>query len=139
MANNSRHPIQQASAVPYRRRGEQIEFCLITSTGKGAWGFPKGIIDPGDTPVDTALKEAKEEAGLRGRIQGEPLGQYEYAKWGTTLLVTAYLMEVDAADNHWQEARLRKRHWCRADRARRMIVREELRGLLDAAVARLEA
>ena len=58
-----------------RCRNGQYEFCLITSLRKGRWGFPKGITDPGETHVETALKEADEEAGLRGRIVGDSLGE----------------------------------------------------------------
>src|SRR5262245_1798891 len=80
-------PIAQACAIPYRLVEGRLEFCLITSISKGHWGFPKGIIDPGETPMETALKEAHEEAGLSGRIVGPLLGSYSYEKWDTTLHV----------------------------------------------------
>ena len=137
MSSDTSHPILQACAVPYRRRGDRLEFCLITSIRKGTWQFPKGIIDPGETPIETALKEAEEEAGLHGHVFDGPLGGYEYAKWGTTLAVTAFLMEVEAADDHWEEANLRRRCWCGAEGARRILGRDELRRMLDAALARL--
>jgi len=124
--------------VPYRFRGTQPEFCLITSINKGRWGFPKGIIDPGETTIQTALKEAKEEAGLNGFIEGKPLGQYEYYKWSTTLVVVAFLMRVTAVDDDWEEAELRSRCWCAAGEARQKIGRQELRGLLDAALKRIQ-
>ena len=130
-------PILQASAVPYRRRKGEVEFCLITSSRKKRWGFPKGIIDPGETAEETALKEAEEEAGLHGRIRGEPLGEYDYRKWGTVLTVTVYLMEVTAADDDWEEADWRDRAWHAAKDARAAIDRGELRQVLDAAVDRL--
>ena len=139
MATNGKKPTPQAAVVPYRWRDSEPEFCLITSSGKGLWGFPKGLIDPGETLVEAALKEAEEEAGLHGEIEGEPLGQYEYRKWGTTLLVTSYLMRVTQADDDWLEADVRKRCWCRAEKARTKIDREVLRELLEAAVRRLEA
>jgi phosphohistidine phosphatase len=130
-------PLLQAAVIPYRLRDGQPEFCLITSIRKGTWGFPKGIIDPGETASETALKEAEEEAGLHGRIVGEPLGQYQYYKWNTTLEVTVYLMEVTAADDDWEEADLRSRAWHRADEARAAIHRDELRELLDVALQRI--
>ena len=132
------NPILQACAVPYRRRDGQAEFCLITSTGQGWWGFPKGIIDPGETDIQTALNEAEEEAGLHGAIEGGPLGQFKYSKWGTELLVTAFLMRVDEEDDDWEDAAWRGRCWCRPDRARTQIYREEFRQLLEAAVERVE-
>ena len=101
----------QASAVPFRSRDGDIELCLITSSKKRRWGFPKGIIDPGETPVETALKEAKEEAGITGEIQRPPLGRYEYDKWGRSLSVIVMLMEVRETLALWEESWLRERRW----------------------------
>lgn len=130
-------PILQASAVPYRKRDGQVEFCLITTSKRKRWGFPKGIIDPGETPRETALKEALEEAGLHGRLKGDPLGHYQYRKWGTLLSVTCFLMEVTAADDDWLEADARGRRWHTAEKARSKIDRDSLVDLLDAAVERI--
>lgn len=137
MSTDKENPILQACAIPYRKTDGRAEFCLITSIKKGRWGFPKGIIDPGETAEETALKEAHEEAGIRGRIEGDPLGEYEYRKWGTVLWVTAYLMRVTATDDDWVEAHLRNREWCSAEEARAAINREELIALLDTAVERV--
>jgi len=130
-------PISQASAVPYRRQDGRVQFCLITSSRKKRWGFPKGIIDPGETPEETALKEAEEEAGLHGHIEGDPLGQYEYRKWGTVLSVTCYLMQVTAADDDWEEAAWRGRSWCPAEEARAVLDRRELLDLLETEIRRI--
>lgn len=129
--------IPQAGVIPYRRSAMQVEFCLITSVGGQRWGFPKGIIEHGDTPTETALKEAHEEAGLVGTIVGEPLGEYQYQKWGTTLEVTVFLMEVSRADDEWDECEIRQRDWLPAHAAAERIDRPELSELLQAAVLRL--
>ncbi|MBN2022052.1 MAG: NUDIX hydrolase [Pirellulales bacterium] len=129
--------ITQAAAIPYRMDGDRPEFCLITSTGKGNWIFPKGIVDPGETPAETALKEAHEEAGLHGVIEKRPLGQYTYEKWNAALEVTALLMRVTAADETWAESEIRRRCWCDAEQARAKLSRDELCDLLDAACQRL--
>ena len=127
----------QAGAVPFRRHEGQLEFCLITSTRAGRWQFPKGFIDPGETPDETALKEALEEAGVHGRIVGEPLGYYQYAKWGGTHSVLVLLMEVTQCDEHWFEDDMRQRRWVTAEQAGRLLSRPALRELLDVAVGRL--
>jgi len=139
MATNQTNPIPQAAAVPYRWRDAEPEFCLITSSSGKRWGFPKGLIDPGETVHETALKEAQEEAGLHGRIEGEPLGSYTYRKWGSELLVTVFLMRVTRVNDEWLEADLRERCWCRAESARDKMDNQALRELLDAAMARLGA
>ena len=139
MAEQSKSPILQAGVVPYRMNSSGVEFCLITSIRKGGWGFPKGIVDPGDTAEQTALKEAEEEAGLHGQIEGNPLGEYQYAKWDSNLTVCVYLMHVTAVDEDWEEATLRQRQWCDAETARDLIGREKLLELLEVAVGRIES
>lgn len=130
-------PILQVSAIPYRHDAGRLQLCLITSIKKGRWGFPKGIIDPGETYVETALKEAHEEAGLHGRIVDEPVGSYRYFKWGTSLDVTVVLMEVTHCDDEWDEAELRQRRWVGPKLARKLVARAEVKPLLDAALERL--
>ena len=111
-----------------------MEFCLITSIRKKHWGFPKGIVDPGETIRETALKEAHEEAGLSGEIIGEPIGSYRYAKWETSLNVVAVLMRVTDCTDRWEEDDVRERRWASPSEARQMVARDELRDLIDSAV-----
>jgi 8-oxo-dGTP pyrophosphatase MutT (NUDIX family) len=130
-------PIDQASVVPFRWRKGKLEICLITSVRRGRWVFPKGVIDPGESYVEAGLKEAHEEAGLRGQIVGEPIGHYEYAKWGTTLNVTVSLMEVDTTEDQWAEADVRQRRWVTVNEAEQLLDSPQLRDLLAEAVHRL--
>ena len=37
---------------------------LVIQQVKGHWGFPKGHVEPGETEVETALREIKEETNL---------------------------------------------------------------------------
>jgi phosphohistidine phosphatase len=127
--------ILQAGCVPYRLREGRLELCLIT-TRKGRWGFPKGIIDPGETPEETALKESEEEAGLLGVIEGEPIGTYRYRKWGTGLQVTMFIMRVTEAEDHWDES-WRQREWFSPESAREIIDRDELIPFVDKTEKRL--
>jgi len=129
--------IAQASAIPYRQFDNRIEFCLITSLNSGKWGFPKGIIDPGESPEETALKEAFEEAGVEGTIVGEPLGSYEYDKRDTTLTVMTFLMEVTRCNEHWDECDVRERWWVTAEEAPQLLSRSHLLRLLTVALERL--
>lgn len=40
---------------------------LVLRHRKGEWVFPKGHIDPGESPLEAALREVEEEAGVRAR------------------------------------------------------------------------
>ena len=114
-----------------------MEYCLITASGSGRWGFPKGLIDPGDSFLETALKESQEEAGLYGRIVGPPIGEYEYRKWGSDLQVIVVLMEVSRFDREWEEDDVRERRWADFEEALELICRPTLRELLERAHDRL--
>lgn len=130
--------ISQACAIPYRREGGRLEFCLITSLGGRRWGFPKGIIEPGNSPSETALLEAAEEAGHHGRIVGDALGTFRYRKWDSELDVVVFLMEVSQVDTAWLEANLRQREWLPADETLGRLDRPELESMLRRAIARLD-
>jgi len=43
----------------------------------GTWVLPKGNIDPGEKPPETAAREVREETGVEGRIV-EKLGDVKY-------------------------------------------------------------
>ncbi len=131
--------IEQAGAIPFRRRGPTLEICLITAAGKPRkWLIPKGVIDPGESPPETALKEAWEEAGLRGDLIAEPVGQYHYRKVGRMLRVVVFLMEVHVCEKRWEEDDRRKRQWVAAEQALSTISHANLRPLLAQAIERLE-
>lgn len=129
--------IREVCAVPFRRGAEGVSFCLITSLKRQHWILPKGIIDPGETAEQSALKEAFEEAGLRGRIVGEPLGSYNDAKWGATLDVAVLLMEVESCEDSWPESDQRRRCWASPSEAPELVARPELRQMLRRATARI--
>jgi 8-oxo-dGTP pyrophosphatase MutT (NUDIX family) len=44
----------------------------------GHWALPKGAIDPGESPAETAVREVREETGVEGRLV-EKLGDVKYA------------------------------------------------------------
>ena len=83
---------EQAGVIPFRRKKDGIQVCLIRNKGRKKWKIPKGFVDPGETVEQAALKEAWEEAGLSGRLVGSAIGSYDYDKWGFDLRV-CLLME----------------------------------------------
>ena len=131
-------PIAQASAIPLREKNGETEVCLITSIRKGKWGFPKGIIEPGDSAEETALKKSIEEAGLHGEILGGPVGEYRYQKWNDDLDVLVYAMHVTRMDATWDEQTMRDREWLSPKEAKKRLTKSLLKEFLCVAVERFE-
>jgi 8-oxo-dGTP pyrophosphatase MutT (NUDIX family) len=44
---------------------------------EGVWALPKGNIDPGESPAETAVREVREETGIEGRLVAK-LGDVRY-------------------------------------------------------------
>lgn len=128
---------RQAGVIPFRIRKGDARFCVIT-TSRGRWGFPKGYIESGETEEEAALKEAYEEAGLKGSLVGPPLGNYETIKLGNGLDVVVYLMEVKDSAKSWPEEDSRDRKWVTASEASDMLAWDSQRELLKQAVKRID-
>jgi 8-oxo-dGTP pyrophosphatase MutT (NUDIX family) len=121
---------EQAGVIAFRRAGEQIEIALITSASGRRWVIPKGLIDPGETPSESAQRETAEEAGLVGSIDPAPVGTYEYRKWGGTCHVEVFLLEVETELDAWPEQEMRERRWFSIDEACGLIREPELVALI---------
>ena len=109
-----------AGAVLVRHMRGREWFAAVRPQGKpaGTWALPKGLVDRGERPEGTALREAFEETGLRGRLVRK-LGdvRYVYTWKGERVftVVSFYLarayagrigdlpagMEIEVAEARW--------------------------------------
>ncbi len=83
-----------------------------------------------------AAREAFEEAGIGGKISGEPIGSYEYNKifgpgFALPCRVMVYSMQVAKILPKWPEKSERKRHWMTLDVAAASVHEPELRDLIE--------
>ena len=66
MSRSAQLPERQtvsAGGVVYRRGAQGVEVLLLETPG-GVWGLPKGTPDYGETLLQTAQREVREETGL---------------------------------------------------------------------------
>lgn len=91
---------RSAGILLYRRRGDGVEVFLAHPGGPfwarrdaGAWTVPKGQVEAGEDPLETAIREFEEETGIRLEGPFRPLGEIRQ-KAGK--IVTAWACEGDA-------------------------------------------
>ncbi|NLE59791.1 MAG: NUDIX hydrolase [Planctomycetes bacterium] len=104
----------QAGAIPYRYDPSgRLEILLIRRLDKERWGIPKGLIDPGVTPRETARAEAIEEAGVVGTLSDQPVGFFSFnkKKWDAMVHVTVFLLRVTEIQAEYSEQYRREREW----------------------------
>jgi 8-oxo-dGTP pyrophosphatase MutT (NUDIX family) len=73
--------------VPVRKKNNHWEFLLLRCYKN--WDFPKGMKDPGEEPLQTAIREFREETGLTKidivskdlYIETEPYSQGKIARY----------------------------------------------------------
>lgn len=68
---------RSAGGVIYQERGGEMWVALVATKQGKVWGLPKGLIEKGEKPLETALREAKEESGLEAEPTAD-LGYIEY-------------------------------------------------------------
>ena len=91
-----------AGILLFRERDGEVEVLLIRPGGpfwrnrdEGAWMIPKGAIEPGETPVDAAIREFEEEIGMPLTVIPFPLCKIKQSG-GKTVEVFAAEGDVDA-------------------------------------------
>src|SRR5688500_15750654 len=130
--------IRQSAVIPYRMEGSRLRVLLITSRRSGDWIVPKGLLEPDMTEHDSAAKEAREEAGVVGRVGTESVGSFEYEKWGGRCVVRVFDPEVTRELADWPEKADRTRRWVDADEAAKLVKHKDLGRIIAGLPRRLE-
>jgi 8-oxo-dGTP pyrophosphatase MutT (NUDIX family) len=104
------------AALPLRlAKNGAIEILLVTSRDTGRWIIPKGWTSKRIKDCKAAAREAREEAGVKGKILREAIGTYRYIKRelgsGALIEVRVFLLKVSKRCKRWPEKRERRRAW----------------------------
>lgn len=116
----------QSAVIPFRFKSGKLEVLLVTSRIKKNWIIPKGIIEIGLSPQQSAAKEALEEAGVSGNLIDILFEEYTYKKWGGKCRVKVYLLQVEKVHKNWDEKNTRERQWLSINKAIKKINKKEL-------------
>jgi 8-oxo-dGTP pyrophosphatase MutT (NUDIX family) len=129
--NNKQNVYRQSGVIPYTIKDGKLLLLLITSISKGNWIIPKGIIDDGFSPQESAMNEAYEEAGVRGQIDNKIIGAYNYHKWGGRCEVQVFAYAVTEMLDEWPEMHMRERAWFSKENAAEQIKNPDLRDVVQ--------
>ena len=98
-----------AGGVVYRKVKGEVKWLIGKHSGYHRWGFPKGLVEKGESLRQTALREVEEETGIKTRIVKkipEP-ERYIYTMASTKIFkqVDYFLMEYRSGkidDHDWE-------------------------------------
>jgi predicted NUDIX family NTP pyrophosphohydrolase len=147
-----------AGLLVHRRRGAAREVLLVHPGGpfwrnkdEGAWSIPKGEVEPGEDPLEVALREFHEELGSPppDATDAVPLGEIRQSggkrvlAWAvpgdldvTTVRSNTFPMEWPARSGRTQEfPEVDRAAWFELETARRKVLKGQA-ALLDRLVVR---
>lgn len=130
-----------AGGVAFRRGADSIEVALVAIGRDHRWQLPKGLIDPGETDEQAALREVREEAGIECSIV-ERLDTIDYwfnASYDGPLTryhkhVHFFLMEYVAGDVADHDDEVEDARWFAIQEASRVLAFESERKMLEKAM-----
>jgi 8-oxo-dGTP pyrophosphatase MutT (NUDIX family) len=134
-----------AGGVPFRVTESGVEVALISVGKPPRWQLPKGIVEPGEKPEVTAVREAREETGLDAELVGE-LERIEYWYQSTDAgvrvrfhkFVHFFLLAVRGGDVARHDHEVMEARWFPIEEgARRLAFKNEAR-VLESAAAMIE-
>jgi 8-oxo-dGTP pyrophosphatase MutT (NUDIX family) len=131
--------LRQSGVLPYQYKNSTFYILLVTTSSKKDWIIPKGNIEQDLTPGESALKEAAEEAGIKGVITGESIGSYTFQKkkTGKICSVEVFPMKVEKEMIEWEEEGKRERSWCTPEEAAARVSNPQLKDLIIHAVEKI--
>lgn len=119
-------------------RGDEVVICGRRSSS--LWALPKGTPNPGETGLQTATREVREETGLEvepGGKVGEIHYSYERPQDGTRVDKTVhfYLMRPVGGDTAAHDPEFDDVEWVEASEAVRRLTYPNEARIVEAAVA----
>jgi 8-oxo-dGTP pyrophosphatase MutT (NUDIX family) len=135
-----------AGGVAFRWKNSERELVVVSVKPKLRWQLPKGLVDPGESPEITAVREVKEEGG----VETERLGLIETIEyWYRSLkngkpvrfhkFVHFYLLEFRSGDVSNHDHEVEEARWVSFEEAIEMLEFKSEREVVEKAREMIEA
>ena len=135
-----------AGGVAFRWQDSLPELAIVSMKPKLRWQLPKGIVDPGEAPQITAVREVREEAGIEtDLISSIETIEYWYrsTKYGKPVrfhkFVHFYLLEYRRGDVSDHDHEVEEARWVSFEEAINMLAFKSEREVVEQAREMLEA
>ena len=130
-----------AGGVAFRRRGRIIEVAIVSVNPSRRWQLPKGLVDPGETPEITGVREVREEAGIetdlielietieywyRSVLGGKPVRYHKFVHF--------YLLAYRSGDVSQHDYEVAEARWVTPKQALEMLAFESEGSVVQRAV-----
>jgi len=135
-----------AGGVAFRRKDSDLEIAIVSVKPKFRWQLPKGIVDPGESPPVTAVREVKEEAGIetdliklietieywyRSEQNGRPVRFHKFVHF--------YLLEYRSGDVSNHDHEVEESRWVSFEEAIEMLAFKNEREVVEKALEMIAA
>jgi 8-oxo-dGTP diphosphatase len=129
-----------SGGVAFRRADSGTEVAIVLAKPKLRWQLPKGIVDPGESPEVTAVREVREEAGIEAELlelievieywyrsyrNGKPVRYHKYVHF--------YLLEYRSGDVSDHDHEVEEARWVSFEEALELLAFESERGVVKKA------
>lgn len=129
-----------AGGVAFRRVKSGLEVAIVSVKPSLRWQLPKGIVDPGETPEITAVREVREEAGVETELI-ELIETVEYwyqrVQYGKRIryhkFVHFYLLQYLLGDVKDHDHEIAESRWVSLEEAIEMLAFKSERGVVEKA------
>jgi 8-oxo-dGTP pyrophosphatase MutT (NUDIX family) len=91
-----------SGGVVFRRSNSQVFYLLLGFKRRNIWCLPKGLIEPGESEIDAATREVREETGVNSLKLVDKIGviryQFGYRDKRFDKTVHFFLFETDQVE-----------------------------------------
>lgn len=127
--------VESFGIVPFSNEKGAWKVLLILHREGNHWGFPKGKANPGETPLEAAKRELKEETGLEVLkvLKEKPLiEQYRFRRGKNSIIKSVqYFPALVTGDLKIQQAEIREAKWLSVSEAMQQLTFKEAQHILQ--------